>query len=78
MMWREREWIVNPIGDGYWPADHDPRQAVYQQALALIPADATVSASSRFLTHLTHRPEIYFYPNPFRIRGFVCRISRYR
>jgi len=54
--------------DGYWPADHDPRQAVYQQALSLIPADATVSASSRFLTHLTHRPEIYFYPNPFRTR----------
>jgi uncharacterized membrane protein len=54
--------------DGYWPADHDPRQAVYQQALALIPPDATVSASSRFLTHLTHRPEIYFFPNPFQSR----------
>jgi uncharacterized membrane protein len=54
--------------DGYWPADHDPRRVVYEEALALIPDGVTVSASSRFLTHLTHRPETYFFPNPWQTR----------
>jgi uncharacterized membrane protein len=53
---------------GYWPADHDPRRVAYDEAVALVPDDVPVAASSRFLTHLTHRPEIYFFPNPWQAR----------
>lgn len=35
-------------------------------ALKLIPADAKVSASFSFVPHLSHRREIYLFPNPFR------------
>ncbi|MFA4843512.1 MAG: DUF2079 domain-containing protein [Candidatus Margulisiibacteriota bacterium] len=35
-------------------------------ALKLIPADAKVSASFAFVPHLSHRREIYLFPNPFR------------
>jgi uncharacterized membrane protein len=53
---------------GYWPADDDPRRPLYDRAVALVPDDAVVAASSRFLTHLAHRPEIYFFPNPWQQR----------
>jgi uncharacterized membrane protein len=53
---------------GYWPADDDPRRPVYDRALALVPDDVAVMATSRFLPHLTHRDAIYFFPNPFQER----------
>ncbi len=37
-----------------------------QQALKLIPAEANVSASYSFVPHLTHRKNIYMFPNPFK------------
>ncbi len=37
----------------------------YRTAVALIPDDAVVSASSVLVPHLTHRPEIYLFPTPF-------------
>jgi hypothetical protein len=49
----------------------NPRSALARDgraALALIPADASVSAFYPFTTHLTHRAEIYEFPNPFRAR----------
>ena len=36
-----------------------------RQALGYIPDDAAVSASYQLLPHLTHRYEIYDWPNPF-------------
>ncbi len=53
---------------GYWPADDDPRRPLYERALALVPDDVAVMATSRFLPHLTHRERIYFFPNPFQER----------
>jgi uncharacterized membrane protein len=49
----------------------NPRSALARDAraaLALIPADASVSAFYPFTTHLTHRTEVYEFPNPFRAR----------
>lgn len=36
------------------------------QGLALIPKDAKVSASWSLVPHLSHRKEIYMFPNPFK------------
>jgi hypothetical protein len=35
--------------------------------IADIPDDASVSAQYRIAAHLTHRTEIYQFPNPFRV-----------
>jgi hypothetical protein len=49
----------------------DPGSALVRDAraaLRLVPADASVSSFYPFTTHLTHRPEVYEFPNPFRAR----------
>ena len=40
--------------------------ATRQEAFALIPDDAVVSAQYNFVPHLAHRRDIYEFPNPFR------------
>lgn len=42
------------------------RMASVRRAVALIPPDASVSAHYLFVPHLTHRVEIYEFPNPWR------------
>ena len=42
-------------------ADHGE----YQEALALVPPDASVAAWYRFVPHLTHRTTVYQLPNPW-------------
>ncbi len=37
-----------------------------QQAFSLVPAQAMVSATHSLVPHLTHRPNIFMFPNPFR------------
>jgi len=39
---------------------------IRQEALKLIPPSAKVSASYSFVPHLSHRKEIYMFPNPFK------------
>jgi len=39
---------------------------IRNEALKVIPGEARVSASYLLVTHLTHRKEIYMFPNPFR------------
>ena len=62
-------WGVSPVGreydKGWWPLEADARQASKQQAVALPPADAPVSATYEFAPHLTHRRAIYDWPNPW-------------
>ena len=54
-------WSRDPVV-GMASAADAPRQ----QALALIPPDAPVSAQFNLVPHLTNRTRIYEFPNPFR------------
>ena len=60
-------WSPSPIGrqsDVLTPREH-PAEAAIADALASIPGDASVSASSHLVPHLTHRREVYVFPVPF-------------
>jgi uncharacterized membrane protein len=63
-------WGPSPIGadydNGLWPPVVNPRLTSQRRAVALVPDDASVSASYGYVSHLTHRPEIYTFPNPWR------------
>ncbi len=61
-------WSPSPIGPDLnylaW-SQPNPRHESLRTALTYIPGDAAVSASYQLLPHLTHRYEIYDWPNPF-------------
>lgn len=67
-------WGPSPVGvrygDGWWPAAGDERRAAKESAVALVPGDASVSATYQFVPHLTHRTEIYEFPNPWVERNW--------
>ena len=58
----------SPLGrefrSGIWAAE-SPVHDVKRQGLAIIPDEASVSATYYLVPHLTHRTEIYEYPNPW-------------
>jgi uncharacterized membrane protein len=58
----------SPLGgqfrSGIWP-EVSPTPDTKREGLALIPEDAAVSASYYLVPQLTHRREIYEYPNPW-------------
>jgi len=60
----------SPLGTkfhtGIW-AVATPRNRVQDQAVHLVPADASVSATYALDPHLTHRTHVYEWPNPFRV-----------
>jgi uncharacterized membrane protein len=59
-------WSPSPIGDSYgvW-AKPNPRHATMREALKLVPDSASVSATYTLLPHLSHREQIYDWPNPW-------------
>jgi uncharacterized membrane protein len=59
-------WSPSPIGDSYnvW-AQPQPRHELMREALKLVPADASVAATYTLLPHLSHRTQIYDWPNPW-------------
>ena len=61
-------WGLSPVStrydDGWWPLEED-RQAAKEAAVASIGDDERVSATYQFVPHLSHRDEIYDWPNPF-------------
>lgn len=61
-------WSPSPIGspydEGIW-AQPAPEKFTKRQGLALIPAEASVSATYYLVPQLTHRTAIYEYPNPW-------------
>jgi hypothetical protein len=59
-------WSPSPVGDSYnvW-ARPTPRHASMREALKLVPADASVAATYTLLPHLSHRAQIYDWPNPW-------------
>ena len=62
-------WAPSPVGaaydDGIW-APASRRHAVFRRAMGMIPARASVSATYYVVPHLTHRPVVYEWPNPWR------------
>ena len=59
-------WSPSPIGDSYvvW-AQPTARHASMREALKLVPDDASVAATYTLLPHLSHREQIYDWPNPW-------------
>jgi uncharacterized membrane protein len=59
-------WSPSPIGDSYgvW-ATPQPRHESMREALKLVPSNASVSATYTLLPHLSHRAQIYDWPNPW-------------
>ena len=59
-------WSPSPIGDAYnvW-AQPSPRHDAMREALKLVPDDASVAATYTLLPHLSHRAQIYDWPNPW-------------
>jgi uncharacterized membrane protein len=55
--------------DGFWPTSNQRTTAIWKEAISHIPDDPTVVTSSMYLAtpHLTHRPEAYTFPNPWKI-----------
>jgi uncharacterized membrane protein len=68
------QWGPSPLGaefrSGIWPLDLSPRVASGKAALALVPGDASVSASYGLVPQLSERPEVYTFPNPWTSRNF--------
>jgi uncharacterized membrane protein len=56
-LWREPP----PIGDPNYPT-----WAFVRRALDQVPGDAVVSAHHAYVSHMTHRKEIYQFPTPFK------------
>ena len=50
---------------GVWGLHHDAHAEVIDAALRQVPADASVTATYRIVPHLTHRPEVFSWPNPW-------------
>jgi hypothetical protein len=69
------EWGLSPIGDeyrrGWWPLTAEPRLDTLRRDLERIPDDAVVSATYNIVPHLSRRPEIYSFPNPWVARNFL-------
>jgi uncharacterized membrane protein len=51
--------------EGVWNLEHSAHHAVLDRGIAMIPDDASVSAAYLLSPHLTRRPEIYSWPNPW-------------
>jgi uncharacterized membrane protein len=62
-------WGPSPFGvryrTGIWGVAGDPRTDFKRSALAVIPPAVAVSAGFDFTPHLTHRREIYEFPQPW-------------
>jgi uncharacterized membrane protein len=67
-------WTHN-AGAGPWSSEYEtgiwgglvrlPRHDVLDRAVAMVPEGASVSASYRLASHLSRRPEVYTFPNPW-------------
>lgn len=60
-------WSPSPLGNEYataWVRDN-PRRDALDEAVQRVPDDVTVAATYSLLPHLSHREQIYDWPNPF-------------
>ena len=57
--------ISTQYRNGYWPLDANPRQAMLDAVVDSVPGDAAVAATYNIVPHLSHREQIYTFPNPW-------------
>ncbi|HEX9682773.1 MAG TPA: DUF2079 domain-containing protein [Acidimicrobiales bacterium] len=65
-------WAPSPVfgrefSEGLWAVNPGPDDVATTEVLSLIPDDAGVSATYSIVPQLTHRTDIYEWPNPFRV-----------
>ena len=62
-------WGLSPIGtkyrSGVWPLTGNARQLRLDGAVAAVPAGAAAAATYNIVPHLSHRTQIYTFPNPW-------------
>ncbi len=67
-IWAHRTWSPSPLGrpfrSGVWVGPSE-RHESYRQALAQVPADASLATNYFLVPHATHRQRIYEWPNPW-------------
>jgi uncharacterized membrane protein len=72
-------WGPSPIGaeyrSGVWAPTSDPRLAAKRAAIAKVPDGVPVSATYTLVPQLSHRAEIYSFPNPWEARNWGVRNS---
>lgn len=71
------QWSPSPIAadsQTHWQQGRLSDPAAYR-ALAMIPADASVSAFYAYVPHLTHREHIYVFPNPWQPENWATASS---
>jgi uncharacterized membrane protein len=56
---------TNTYAGGLWALQPSTHTRVFDEAVAMVPSDASVAASYMIVPHLTRRPEIYTFPNPW-------------
>jgi uncharacterized membrane protein len=60
-------WFSEDYRSGYWPLTTAPaRQAVLEEAVTIPDADDRVAATYNLVPHLSHRSNIYTFPNPWK------------
>ena len=62
-------WMDTPIGRAepyYWPPSH-PVAVAAREIMAEVPAEASVATYHSLAPHLSHREQIFQFPNPFRV-----------
>ena len=65
--------VASDFDSGYWPLTPDPRLPTLRAAVAMVPEDASVSATFSFVPHLTHRTHIYDWPEPWKLVNWGIR-----
>ncbi len=73
-VWMTRDMGVGPWAapsrQGYWPGEDPVVQPALREAVSRIPDDVVVSAPYYLVPHLSHREEIYTFPNPWKSSNF--------
>jgi hypothetical protein len=59
----------------HWPTPSQAYTQAVQTALDLIPPQAVISVEYHFVPHLSRRPEIYEFPNPWLLTNWGDRTS---
>ncbi len=73
-------WGISPIStyydQGFWPLTPIERQDELERAVNTPPDDASVAATYLLVPHLTHRRNIYSFPNPWQPQNWGVNNER--
>lgn len=70
-VWANVALSPSPLGDEYYVwAKPQPRHRAMDDAIAMVPPEAGVSANYHLVTHLSHRRHVYEWPNPWMVSNW--------